>query len=365
MGRVVAIAQEQPGPAAELAREAHRITADLNRPEPAVYWTDLAITAAATYGGLAAAAQAHGPARALGAGLCLVALYRSVSFIHELAHLRAHDAPGFRLAWNAVIGVPFLVPSLLYEGVHNLHHAKPRYGTPQDPEYLPLASSRPVAVAAFLAIALLAPLGAFLRFAVLTPLSLAAPGLREAVVSRFSAMCINPAFRRQDLTRARAVGWRAQEIAAWLWSWALVALVVRGGLGARYVLTAAATMTAVTVLNQLRTLVAHGWTSDGQAMSFTDQFLDSINVPPPGWLPLVWAPVGLRYHALHHLLPRIPYHHLAEAHRRLAQALPAGSAYHRAQHRGLLAPLRALMARSACSGGARGSGPAPRRKNVT
>ncbi|MDB5446778.1 MAG: fatty acid desaturase, partial [Phenylobacterium sp.] len=92
-------------PAAGLAREAHRITADLNRPEPAVYWTDLAITAAATYGGLAAAAQAHGLAQALGAGLCLVALYRAVSFIHELAHLRAHDAPGFRLAWNAVIGV--------------------------------------------------------------------------------------------------------------------------------------------------------------------------------------------------------------------------------------------------------------------
>jgi fatty acid desaturase len=106
-------------------------------------------------------------------------------------------------------------------------------------------------------------------------------------------------------------------------------------------------MAAVAVVNQLRTLVAHSWTSDGEPMSVTDQFLDSINVPPPGWLPLLWAPVGLRYHALHHLLPGIPYHGLAEAHRRLVQALPATSAYHRPQHRGLVAPLGALIGRAA------------------
>ncbi len=39
------------------------------------------------------------------------------------------------------------------------------------------------------------------------------------------------------------------------------------------------------------------------AMSVTAQYLDSVNVPPPGTLPALWAPVGLRYHALHHLLP--------------------------------------------------------------
>lgn len=343
---MAAKAQAERTRAVELAAEAHRVTADLTRPSPRIYWTDLLLTAAAVYAGLGLAVLGSTPLAWAGAVVCGLALYRGVSFIHELTHLRAKDAPGFGAGWNLLIGVPFLAPSLLYEGVHNLHHGKQRYGTADDPEYLPLSRSRPLAIAGFLAAAALAPLGAFLRFAILAPLSVLIPPLRPVVVGQLSAMSINPGFRRQDLAFSRSAAWRTQEIAAWLWSWVLVGLVALGGTGARFVLTGAAIMAMVALVNQLRTLVAHAWTSDGRPMSFTDQFLDTINVPPPGVLPLLWAPVGLRYHALHHLLPGIPYHQLAEAHRRLAGALPAQSAYHRSQHRGLWAPLRALIGRS-------------------
>ena len=40
---------------------------------------------------------------------------------------------GFRLVWNLIVGVPLLVPSFMYEGVHNLHHAKRYYGTARTP----------------------------------------------------------------------------------------------------------------------------------------------------------------------------------------------------------------------------------------
>jgi fatty acid desaturase len=45
--------------------------------------------------------------------------------------------------------------------------------------------------------------------------------------------------------------------------------------------------------------------------------------------------VGLRYHALHHLMPRLPYHNLGTAHRRLVEALPADHAYRRVEQREL------------------------------
>ena len=83
-------------------------------------------------------------------------------------------------------------------------------------------------------------------------------------------------------------------------------------------------------------LVAHLWENEGEAMTVTAQFLDSVNVPPPGITAEIWAPVGLRYHALHHLMPSMPYHDLPEAHRRLARELGVGSTYEGANHPGML-----------------------------
>ena len=78
--------------------------------------------------------------------VAVLALYRAGLFIHEITHLKAGALPGFKLAWNALVGVPLFVPSFMYEGVHNLHHARTRYGTVEDPEYLPLASPEDAAV---------------------------------------------------------------------------------------------------------------------------------------------------------------------------------------------------------------------------
>ncbi|MET0545017.1 MAG: fatty acid desaturase [Caulobacterales bacterium] len=339
----------------DIAQEAHRLTSDLQRARPKVVWTDFALTTVATYAGLAIAVLADGALlRLAGALLSIVALYRGVSFIHEITHLRASHVPGFKFAWNAVFGVVFLTPSLFYEGVHNLHHIKTRYGTIRDPEYLPLSHRGFIDIFVFVAIAALAPLGGFLRFGILGPLSFAIPAFRKTVIANFSSLTINPDFRREDLSFAKKPAWLAQEIAAWIWSWAMVAIVWSGGGGARAVLTGAVLMSVVAVVNQVRTLVAHAWTNEGEQMSVAEQLRDTLNVPPPDWTSLIWAPVGLRYHALHHLLPGIPYHNLGEAHRRLLASLPADSDYHYVQARGLAPALGALFGRVA---NARKTGP--------
>ena len=317
-----------------MLRAAAEVTRDLSTARPGIYWPDMLLSAAIGYAALAGAILIDDTLLAVASGvLAALALYRALLFIHELTHIHRNALPGFRFAWNVLVGIPMLTPSLMYENVHTLHHARTRYGTADDPEYLPLALMKPWSLPLFILIAALAPPALLLRSAVLVPLGAVVPPLRRVVWERFSALSINPAFRRRppEGEFARQVFW--QEMGASVW--ALTVLASVSWIGWRPLAIALVVLSATAVLNQLRTLVAHLWENDGEPMTVTAQFLDSVNVPPPGPLAELWAPVGLRYHALHHLLPSLPYHALGEAHRRLRTTLGAGSTYDRASYPGL------------------------------
>jgi fatty acid desaturase len=319
-----------------MLKAAADLTRDLNRAGPAIYWADLLVSVLVGYGAFALTLAASSTGIALLMGLvAILALYRAGSFIHELTHLKPGAVRGFRLVWNIMVGVPLLVPSFLYEGVHNQHHGKTYYGTIEDPEYLPLALMKPWTLPLFLLAAALAPIGLVIRFAILAPLSLLSPKLRAVVVGRYSGLQINPKFVRPRPEGQFARDWTWMETACSVWAIALLTAVATGIVPLRVFLIFLVVTSGTMFLNQVRTLVAHLWENGGEPMSVTAQYLDSVNVPPPGTLPALWAPVGLRYHALHHLLPGVPYHNLAEAHRRLCRELDAESVYHRANRRGL------------------------------
>lgn len=328
----------------QMMRAAAELTRDIGEARPAIYWSDMLGSAAIGYAALAGTILTETPWLALTFGLVAVlALYRALLFIHELTHLHRNALPGFRTAWNVLVGIPILTPSFMYEGVHTLHHARTRYGTAEDPEYLPLALMRPWSLSAFILIALLAPPALVVRFAVLTPLGAIFPRLRTLVWERFSALSINPAFRRRPAEGEMQRRFFWQEVGASVWAMILVASVFV--LGWRPLLIALAVFSLVALLNQLRTLVAHLWENDGEAMTVTAQYLDSVNVPPPSPFAELWAPVGLRYHALHHLMPSLPYHSLGEAHRRLRAQLEQGTTFWQANHGGM-AVLLARIVRS-------------------
>lgn len=324
---------------------AARITLELATVKPRIYWTDLLATSAIAYGALAGSLLMPmcGWSIAL-AIVAMLAFYRAISFIHELTHIKADHLPGFAVAWNVLIGIPLMTPSFMYDDVHTLHHSRASYGTSKDPEYLPLASMTPTAVILFVFVAALAPFGLLLRFALLGPLSTLSPRLRRSVVERYSALAINPAFRRRLPTGRFRREWLMLESGTSLWAVLLVSSTLAGLTEVRSLVTGMMIGSGIAVVNQVRTLAAHLWENEsGEPMNLTAQYLDSVNVPPPAALPALWAPVGLRYHGLHHLLPSLPYHALGEAHRRMAKQLGAGSTFSLGDHAGLRAVLDCVV----------------------
>lgn len=327
-----------------MLRAVRDLTKDLGDANPRIFWPDMLGSAALGYAAMAGAILSDSiPLAVACAIVSVLALYRALLFIHELSHIHRNALPGFRFAWNALVGVPILTPSFMYEGVHTLHHKRTQYGTVEDPEYLPLASMKPWSLPGFVVIAALLPIGLLIRFGILNPLSVVIPPMRQLVWQRASALAINPDFRRRPAEGdiKQRVFW--QEIGgtvAALFYFASVPLF-----GWKPLLTGIAIVSAVAVFNQLRTLVAHLWENDGEAMTVTAQYLDSVNVPPPSRVAAIWAPIGLRYHALHHLMPSMPYHSLGECHRRLKANLGEDSTYHGANHAGM-APLMLRIASS-------------------
>ena len=88
------------------------------------------------------------------------------------------------------------------------------------------------------------------------------------------------------------------------------------------------------------------WLSEGKEMTFVEQMLDSVTLDNDSPLAVLLNPVGLRYHATHHLFPSLPYHNMRAAHRRLMERLPADSPYRRTVARNLWPVIAELCQRA-------------------
>jgi fatty acid desaturase len=328
-------------------REAHDAIRDLFVPVPRVYWLELACTGASAWGfltaGIAAAVVGRPLLAAAAVAVAALVWHRATIMVHELTHQRRDALPGFHLAWNMAVGVAWLFPSVMYERVHSGHHRRATYGTADDPEYLPLAG-RPWAIVGYLGFVPLAFPLLFVRFLLLAPASWFVPQLRRFVLRYGSSYSINLRFARR-MTRAerrRMAAWEAVVLAAW---WPPVALTLAGVLPWAWLVCWYGVHTGTTAVNRLRMLTAHRFASDGRPSGHLDQFADSLDTPG-GWWTVLWAPLGGRYHALHHLFPTLPFHSLAPAYRRLRARLPVGSFYHAATGPGWLGTVGTLLGAS-------------------
>ena len=330
------------------ARALHARFGSLFVLRPWIYWLDLLGSAGLGWSAFVVAGTAAGVLSWLAFGIATLALYRAVLFIHELSHLRRGTVPGFETVWNLIVGLPVMAPSLMYWS-HRDHHKRSLYGTERDPEYEPIAHWSPLQIALSTLTMLIFPGLLVLRWSVIGPLSWLIPPLRRVAVGRLSTLVINPRYRRRQPGGRQAVRWTLQELGAGVYSWLYLGLLASGTVSPDWAVRWYAMAAGILVLNHLRTLGAHRYENLGGQLDVVGQLRDSVNLRGlPGATALL-APVGLRYHGLHHLLPTLPYHSLGAVHRRLLAELPTGSAYRDTEVRGLRVALRSLLERAAAN----------------
>ena len=322
--------------------EARGLIADLFERSPAIYWTDFLLSTAAGWA-LTAVYFTATPWSALQIVAFLVAsllFFRSGTFIHEIVHMPGKQMVWFKRTWNVLLGIPFLMPWIMYSN-HIEHHNHRRFGTPSDGEYLPLGSSPIRETLKYLAQAPLAPLFMLIRFGVLGPLSWFNTRLRHWVLTRASAAVSNPYYSERFPKRYEN-HLRTVEAICLGYIAILAVLVWRDAISFAQVGMGYLLLAFTLGLNWVRNLAAHRYVNDGAQMDHAAQVDDSINITGQTWLTVAFFPVGLRYHALHHLFPALPYHNMDEAHRRLMKSLPADAPYRATNRDSFFAAVRDL-----------------------
>ncbi len=311
-------------------REARKLVRDLWQPIPRIYWTDFTITAIIGWGAVAVATLT--PLGSVVQIIALIAatlaLYRGVIFIHELAHFRKGTFVGFRRFWNATCGMPMMVPAYTYADVHIDHHKPQHYGTAEDGEYLPFAVNEPWKIVAFIVQAVLVPILLVARYVLLMPLTLVIPKFRDYVWQRASSLVIDYTYIRPLPKKDQKAGWLIEDVLTGVYAFAAIGLWYAGVLPTAFFAVWYVVTVAIFILNGLRTLAAHAYRNGGrERMTQQAEFLDSVDVPGNRYISALWAPVGLRFHATHHLFPGMPYHSLEKAYFRLKDELPDNRLY--------------------------------------
>jgi fatty acid desaturase len=359
-------------------KQAKELVKDLHKPIPWIYWTDFLVSITVGHACLVANLQSHrwleGPLAMVFAvkgilfATTVLLFLRSAMFTHELVHLPREGWNAFRVTWNILCGIPFLIPSFMYYP-HIDHHRRKSYGTEEDGEYLNLSHRPPSAIVLYLLGTLITPLLGFIRFGIMSPIAWVYPNFRTWTFRHASTMVMDITYERPDGSRRVHRIMLMQEIFCFLvcvYIFLHAPFIAKTWLDPLWIHAYLVGLTLIT-LNNIRTLGAHRWTGDGSELSMEQQLLDSCDYPDRPWITELWGPTGTRYHATHHLFPGLPYHNLGIAHRRLRSGLPADSIFHETSKTRLVSEIATLWRRSSAAakrfkvGPGRDNGRDPRR----
>ena len=166
------------------------------------------------------------------------------------------------------------------------------------------------------------------------------------VLGKASSLSIDLNYKRTRSSLNTVPMWKAQEAITCLYGWTFLFLIIQGVFPYSVFSLWFLIFGAVFFINSLRTLVAHCYRHSGNKnLNLSEQLIDSINIPE-SLFGILWAPVGLRFHATHHLIPEIPYHSLGKTHRRLLEKFSEKNLYIQTSSRSLCSALKRLWKES-------------------
>lgn len=268
-------------------------------------------------------------------------LFRATVFIHENFHF-GNKIRGFSLCYNLFHGFLHKLPSYCYKP-HVYHHSVKTYGTIKDPEY-DLIIDRPVFTLfiPFFSMAFL-PIFSFIRYGI-TPIILpfiSSRG-RDWVYSHISTLVMNLKFKRNKPSQKEKSEWWIQDFMCFIYNLAIILLILFGGLPSNILIVWFFVMYIVYLLNFYRVVTSHTYLTRFNKTNFKQQILDSSTVI---FMPIsfILYPLGLQYHALHHMYPNIPYHNLNKAHKFLCNILPSNHPYFKTFNKGYLSSIKRLI----------------------
>jgi fatty acid desaturase len=322
------------------ARQAQLLVPDLFARRRWIYWCDFSLTWAVMLGLIVLGGWRITWFTPVALVVVALADFRLGSFIHEITHFRRGEFTSFVAAWNLLFGCPYGMPSPMFE-YHLTHHALATYGTAADAEYFQLPRPFPTRGLGLLAVnVLVLPIKFVLRFTAGTLCLVFSPRYRSAVERKYSALHMLPQFAGPEWTAPVRRRWLVYELVAFAEITTVVALVAVGVIPITAILFAYLAAAGGHFVNQLRTLVVHGYDVRG-SRSLSEQVHDSYD--HPSRFGFLWGPLALGYHGTHHLLPRIPYHSVGRAHRRLMRSPDVGPALALSSQPGLIRSIEDLV----------------------
>lgn len=252
-------------------------------------------------------------------------IYRGAIFIHELAHFRK-KVEGFETWYNILFGYACNFPSYIYE-THLYHHGMRSFGTSEDPEYKNMNYHSKWRILDPILNSLFLPFFGIVRFGILPLITPFLPRIaKEKIYLHASTLVMESKYLRPYKSAKELNMMMKNDLLCSLYKIVPIVLVYLGVLNVSVLIWWSIMIVIASALNMYRAKFNHKYFNEGQTMSDLRHMLDCITIEG-SWVSELWAPLGLRFHTLHHVVQDIPYYNLKAAHKKLMLELPEGHPY--------------------------------------